>query len=197
MAAAIGSGVALAGSAGEAAEDQGGVVAPETQVVGEGVLGLELPRRVGHVVEVAVGVGRGVVDGRRQHAVAQGEQRGDRLDAAGRAQGVPGHALGARHRQLARVLAEHLLDHRGLAGVVVLGRGAVRVDVAERVGRDAGVAQRHAHARRAARAGGVGGGLVVGVAGAAVADHLAVDDRAARLGVLRAPRAPGCRRPRR
>ena len=59
------------------------------------------PRGVGHVVQIAVRIGRAVVDGRRRDVVADGEHREDRLDHPGGAQQVPGHRLGGAHRDLA------------------------------------------------------------------------------------------------
>ena len=86
--------------------------------------------------------------------------------------------------KLLGVIAEDALEGDGFDGVAERRGGAVRVDVADLLGRDAGVAQRRAHDAVGAIA--VLGGLrdVVGVAGHAVADDLGEDARAAALGVL-------------
>ena len=139
---------------------------------------------VGDVVEIAVGVGRVVVRGRRQHA-ARERERGDRgLDPAGRAQRVAGHRLGRRNREPLRVIAEHRLDRDGLVLVVELGRRAVRVDVADRRRLEPGVPQRGAEAGLGAAVVGRRRRDVVGVAVGGVADQLGVDPRAAPSGVL-------------
>src|SRR5215470_12250824 len=65
------------------AEGERGVRAAEAEGVRERDLDVLLARLVGNVVQVAVGVGRLVVDGRRQDAVMEREHRRNRLDAAG------------------------------------------------------------------------------------------------------------------
>src|SRR6267143_3452663 len=71
------------------AEGQRRVGAAEAEGVRQRRLDVLLARLVRDVVEVAVRVGRLVVDRRRQHAVMQREHRGDRLDAAGGGVEVP------------------------------------------------------------------------------------------------------------
>ncbi len=50
------------------------------------------------------------IDGRRRHAIADGEQREDRFHHAGRAEQMAGHRLGGADRDLARVIAEARLS---------------------------------------------------------------------------------------
>ena len=102
---------------------------------------------------------------------------------------------------LARV-AERRLERQRLGAVVERGGGAVRVDVHDVLGRQAGVGERDADRLRGARAVLVGRGQVVGVRGRAVAAHVGEDVGAARarlLGVLedRARRRPRPSRSRR
>ena len=52
------------------------------------------------------------IDGRRRHAVADRENREDRLDRAGRAEQVPDAGFGRGHRDLAGRIADHALDRR-------------------------------------------------------------------------------------
>ena len=63
---------------------------------------------------------------------------------------VPGDALGRRDRR--RGVAEHLADRLGLGGVVERRGRAVRVDVPDVGGVEAGVVERELHARGRARA---------------------------------------------
>src|SRR5439155_1217238 len=70
------------------AEGQRRVGAAEAEGVRQRRLDVLLARLVRDVVEVAVRVGRLVVDRGRQHAVIEREHRGDRLDAAGGAEEV-------------------------------------------------------------------------------------------------------------
>ena len=73
------------------------------------------------------------------------------------------------------VLAQRELDHACLARVAEWRRGAVRVDVVDLVGRDAGVCERHPHRAGRATAGRVGLGHVPRVRRDAVAEQLRVD----------------------
>src|SRR5690606_2628264 len=81
--------------------------------------------------------------------------------------------------------AEDALDGESLEFVVVGGAGAVGVDVVHLVGGDAGGAEGAGHGHAEAFAFGVGHGDVVGVGGGGVAGDLAVDARAAFLGVFK------------
>src|SRR5690606_29086302 len=116
--------------------------------------------------------------------VANGEHREQRLDAAGGTEQVAGHGLGGGHRELAGVVAEGALDGNGLALVAHLRGSAVGVDVIDVLGIDAGVGQRRDHALARALAVFRRRGDVIGIAALAHADQLAVDLRAARLGVF-------------
>src|SRR5918911_3572197 len=75
-------------------EDETRVVASEAERVGERDLALFLSRHVGDVVEVALGVGRLVVDRGRDHSSVDREHAGSRLHFAGAAEQVPMHRLG-------------------------------------------------------------------------------------------------------
>src|SRR5207245_2157331 len=72
-------------------EDERGVVSAEAERVAHGGADRDLARDVGDVVQVALRIGILVVDGRRQHAVLDGLDAGDRLDPATRPQQVAGH----------------------------------------------------------------------------------------------------------
>src|SRR5207248_1135679 len=110
-----------------------------------------------------VRVGRLVVDGGVDDAVADGQGGGDQLDGAAGAEQVAEHALGAGEGQPAGVLAEDLLDGVGLGGVPQRRAGAVGVDVLDVLGVESGVAQGEAHGHGGAGPVGVRGGDVVGV----------------------------------
>ena len=109
----------------------------------------------------------------------------DGLDRAGRAEAVARRALRRGDgRPIRLLLAERELDHARLRAVADRRRRAVRVHVADLVGRDARVLERHREGARGARAGRVGVGDVRRVGRDAVAEQLGVDLRAARLRVL-------------
>ena len=65
----------------EAAQHEAGVVPAEAERVGNDDPDVGLAGFVRDVVEVALGVGRVVVDRRRQHALVDRERAEDRLDA--------------------------------------------------------------------------------------------------------------------
>ena len=79
-----------------------------------------------------------------------------------------------------RVVAEDLLDRLRLGGVAERRRGAVRVDVVDPLGRDAGAIERGPHHLDDADRLGIGLRHVVRVVRRAVAEHLGVDLGAAR-----------------
>ena len=112
------------------------VVAAEAHRVRERDVDLDAARLVRHVVEVALRVGVPVVDRRRQHAVVERQRAHHRLDRAGRPEAVARHGLRRRDRELVGVVAEDLLQRPRLGEVAERRRGAVRVDVADALGRD-------------------------------------------------------------
>ncbi len=112
-------------------------------------------------------------------AVLHHQQAVDRLLRAGGAERMAGQRLRRRDRRAFVAGAEHLADRVDLRPVAGRRRGGVRVDVADLLVHRG---KRHAHAALAAFAG--RRHHVVAVGGGAVADDLAVDLGAARLGVL-------------
>src|SRR5581483_1092324 len=82
------------------ADDQGRVVAAETEGVGNGDLDLGRAGPVGDVIEVALGILVVEVDGGRQHAALDGQHAGGGLHGAGRPQKVGVDRLGRAHCQL-------------------------------------------------------------------------------------------------
>ena len=126
----------------------------------------------------------GQVGGAGEVAALQGQGADRRLDGAGRAEGVAVEPLGAADRDALGVRAEGGPDRVALGRVVEHGRGAVGVDVVDRLRRQPGVDQRAAHRPRGLDAVGVGRGHVVGVVGGGVAGDLGVDVGAAGAGVL-------------
>ena len=89
----------------------------ETKAVGNGVGDSHLTSCIGHVIEIAGGVGELVVDRGVNDTVADAEGADDQLDTAAGAQRMANHALGATDRHLVGVAAEHLLAAKILCGV--------------------------------------------------------------------------------
>ncbi len=102
------------------AERDAGVLTAEPEGVRERERHVEVARLVRRDVEVAVGVGRLVVDRRRDPAGRDRERAHGALDRAGRAEHVAGHRLGRADAHRAGVLAERGLDRDGLGRVVQL-----------------------------------------------------------------------------
>ena len=137
-----------------------------------------------HVIEIAAFARIVEVDGGRQDAVANREDREDRLDAACRSEQMPGHRLGRAHRDLLRVLAERMLDRNGLGDVACRRRGAVGVDVIDLLRIELGVAHRVLHRTTRTVAVIRRQRDVRGIRRHAEADKLRMDAGAARLGEL-------------
>ena len=161
-------------------------MAAEAEAVGEEFLDADFAGGVRDVVEVAAGLDVLVlqVDGRVQDAVLEAHGAGHGLDAAGGAEQVADHALGARDHQSLRVVAEDLLDGLRFGHVSQAGARPVGVDVLHVVGRPAGVAEGGAHGLGGADALLVRRGDVVGVGRVAAAGNLGIDRRPPRLGPL-------------
>ena len=106
------------------------------------------------------------VDGRRHDAVVQREDRGERLQRAGRTEQVPGHRLGARSTMTPAAASPRALRIAPASAMspcgVEVAWALMWCDVGRR---HAGVAQRHLHRPGGPEAGRVGLRDVVGVGG--------------------------------
>ena len=118
-------------------------------------------RLVGNVVQVALGVRRGVIRRGRNDCAFDGHGRRRQFDGPRGAHGVAMHRFCGADRQLASVIAEHLLDDLRFGDVVQARAGAVGIDVIHFVRGNAGFLERHAH--RASRPIDGGLGNVAGV----------------------------------
>jgi hypothetical protein len=112
-------------------------------------------------------------------------QRADRgLHRSGRAERVAVQALRTADGDPFGMLAQCDANRTALGRVVQHGRGSMRVDIVDRVGRQASALDRFAHRAGGIRAVGMRRGHVMGIAGRSVAHELGVDVRTARLRVL-------------
>mmetsp|Transcript_12336 Transcript_12336/g.29295 ORF Transcript_12336/g.29295 Transcript_12336/m.29295 type:complete len:314 (+) Transcript_12336:118-1059(+) len=175
---------------GGGSEEQRCVCAAKAEGVGDRSLGACRKRLgdEGHEVPDKLGVWPLEVERRRGHAVAEGQDREDRLDCAGRAEQVPGRALCGRHPEALRVrrVRPKELRNRLLLDVVPSGRGGrMRVDVADVARREPGLIDRPLHRQQRASPCWARRGDVVRVAREAVAPHLGVHRCAARRRVLK------------
>ena len=135
-------------------------------------------------IEVAFRVGGLVIDRGRNDPGLDRFQAENAFQCAGGAERVADGAFGAADGNLPGGLAERFFDCKGLVFVIESSAGAVRVDVIDLIGTDAGVPHGDPERFRIALAFGVGTGDVEPIAGGAVADHFAEDDRAASAGVF-------------
>ena len=71
-----------------------GVVAAEAERVVDDGVHLHFARGVGHVIQITFGIGRLVIDGRRDDAVFDGQRADGHFHRARRAEHVAGRALG-------------------------------------------------------------------------------------------------------
>src|SRR5450631_3079575 len=84
---------------------------------------------IGYEIQIAIGIGGLVVDGRRRYLVANGENRDAGFEAARAAQQMPGHRFRRTDGDLISILAEAAFDGGGFGAVADFGRRAVSVDV--------------------------------------------------------------------
>ncbi len=158
------------------------VVAAERERVVEDDVGFAVTRDVGDDVDVALGIGGLVADGRRVDARLDRHDAGDRLERARGPHAVAERALDARDGDAP--VAEHLAHDLRLGEVVRARAGAVGVHEVDVGGRDPAVGDRAAHRLDAAERVGVRARDVVGVARQAVAADFRLGDGAAPDGVL-------------
>ena len=88
---------------------------------------------VGDDVDLALGVGRVVVDRRRDHAALDGQRQDRGLDRAGGAEAMADHRLDRVDRHPARPIAEDDVQAARLGAIVLRRGGAVAVDVIDLV----------------------------------------------------------------
>ena len=130
---------------------------------------LHLAGDVGHIVEIAPGIGIGQIDGWRNDAVADRKDAGDCGNATGRAEQVPEHRLVRRGGQLVGVIAEGRLDGVGFGDVTDAGGGGVGGDVIDILRLHAGTLHGEGHCLGGVLAIRIRGGDVEGVRGESAA----------------------------
>ncbi len=155
------------------AHDDGAVLAAEAERVGDGVARVPGAGRASDDVGGELGVGDQGPLGLWDQPSVDGERQRRRLEATGGRTGMAGHALGGVER--GAVLAEEVDGGVGLGLVVVLGPGAVGVDVAHLGRVDAGLPKCQRHASPHALAAGSRLDEVVAVHRVGPAQDLGVD----------------------
>src|SRR5271170_6853831 len=167
-----------------ALEEQGGVGAAEAEGIRERVGNFRFARVIGNVIEVALRVGFFVIYGGRHDLVAKSQHADAGFEASGAAEQMTGHGFRRADGYFFGARAEDAFERFGFDGVAD-GRGsAVRIHVADVIGRNARVFQR-GH-RDAIAAVAVLGGLgdVISVARHSVADNFRQNFRATALRVF-------------
>ena len=92
------------------------------------------------------------VNRRRNDARLDRHNRDHGLNCSRRAQGVPGHRFSGTDRHAGGMLAKAGLDGLRLSTIIVLSRGAMRVDVLDLVGMQSRLLQGPAHRSHQSRA---------------------------------------------
>lgn len=128
---------------------------------------------LGHVIEVALGIGLVQIDGWGDDAGFDGFQAGDHFDGSGTAEEVTGHGFGGTDPDFTSVIAEDGFDGLGFADIALGGGGSVGVDIGDAIWGGVGDFQSPFHG-----AGGSGpfrgwGGHVIGIGAETVAGDLA------------------------
>lgn len=168
----------------ERPEHDGRVLPAKTEIVAEDGPNPAGARSIRHVIQITVGIRILEIDRGRDHLSLNRLHAYDRLDATGGAEQVTGHRFGRTDRDPARVVAEDLLDRKGLKLVVVRRRGAVGVDIIDLQGRRRSTRQCPGHRHRQPLPFRIGLGDVKRVARRCIAREFAIDARPARQRVV-------------
>ncbi len=92
---------------GPAFEQQGGVGSTEAKRIRQRIFDIGFAHVIRHIVEIAFGVRRLLIDGGRQSLIAQRQNADPRFESAGAAEKMTGHGLGRTDGHVFYVVAEH------------------------------------------------------------------------------------------
>src|SRR5262249_31486062 len=106
-----------------------GIMAAKAERVTDDTIHFHLAGCIRHVVQIALGIGDDLIDGRRNGVSFDGLCTNGHLDRAGRAEHMTGRAFGRTDRQFSGVLAEDRLDSLSFSNIALWGRSAMRVDI--------------------------------------------------------------------
>ena len=113
-----------------------------------------VPRGVGTVIQITLGVRVHQIDGRRHFLMVQSQHGEHTFNAARPPQQVAGHGLGGTDQHFVRVIAQGRLDGLGFVDVPQRRGGAVGVQIIDLIGIDTRIAHGVDHgAARAVHAG--------------------------------------------
>src|SRR5258706_4846214 len=112
-----------------ALDNQGGVAAAKTQGVAHRDIDATVAGYIRDAIQIALGIGKFVIDRRRNNVIAHGQAAGCQLDRAARALHMPERALERTHRQIVRVFAKSLLEDGRFHPIAHHCRSAVRIEV--------------------------------------------------------------------
>src|SRR4030042_374595 len=99
-------------------EHQAGILTAEAEAVGEGGPDVLHPGYIGHVVQVAIGVGEFVVYGGVNHTFSNRFDASDGFHSPRAPQQMPYHGFGGAYGHAVGVITEDLFYRQGLYGVV-------------------------------------------------------------------------------
>ena len=170
--------------AGVPAEYDGSIATAEAEGVASGDVHAAAAGCVGNVVEVAVGILKLVINGRRQDVIANSEATGGNLGGATSALQVAKGRFSGTDWQLVGVVTENFFDNDGFGFIAKRSGGAVGVEIIHLVGPNTGMSERELHGAGALFASGIGVAHVMGIAGAGPADHFSVNVGTAAASVI-------------
>src|ERR1700738_1547225 len=102
-------------------QDERRVFRSKAHAVADGMLNLRSSSHVGHVVKIALGIGRFEVDGGRNLAVLHGDQRSCQASGTARALGMSDLRLQSRHWDFLGTITKSQLERSSFHTVVHLG----------------------------------------------------------------------------
>ena len=168
----------------KAADDERHILPAEAKAVADGMADPLFPRRVGNVIQIALGVRHLVIDCRRKRPLTDGHDADNQLYGAGGRNQMAKHAFRAADRHLISAVAEDLLDRQTLDAIIDLGARPMRIDVADIGGRQAAVGERSQKTGDRAAAVRMTVGDSESVSRRAVSRQLGVDGRTPPSGML-------------
>ena len=159
-------------------------MAAETKTVAHGVLETLLASIVWRIVEVAIGVGVGEVNGWRNRRMGDGFHRNHGFNTTAGTERMPKLALRAADVHLFGMVAKHAFDGLRFGFIPQWRAGSVGVDIADVTGVELGIGQGIAHGTSCTRTLVIRLRNVTGVGTGTEAHQLAINPGIALLGVF-------------
>jgi hypothetical protein len=169
----------------ESLDKQADVLPAESEAIGQDDVTFGLARGVGDIVEVALGIGKFVIDRRRQDTIANGQQADDQFRRTCSGDEMPHHTLSAGDRKFIGVIAEDFFDGQRFDLIIDRRTGPMGIDIINVFGIQTGITEGHLHATDGATTFRMGVRDTVGIGGRSVTNNLAINPCSTAFGVFK------------